>query len=122
MARKGRRGGEAVARKYGIEYMRELGRRGGKTTKARHGREHLSRAGRAGHQAQVKRYFEGDEEKFRHWFTEAGLAAQDPMPANGAFPPARRFPYGDNPPGKLTWQQWDDIWDDHFEFEKGGIV
>lgn len=115
MARRGRRGGLATLAKFGRDHYRELGRRGGTQTKAKHGVDHLRRAGRKGYHALVEKYFDGDEEAFRKWFVTAGLAAQDPFPGNGAFAPAIPFPYGSNPPGKLSWQDWEDIWDDHFE-------
>lgn len=115
MARKGRRGGIAVRRKYGKAYFQALGRKGGNATKAKHGTDHLRRAGQAGHASQVEKYFDGDEQRFRTWFTDAGLAAQDPFPQNGAFPPGSRFPYGNHHPGHLSDEQWNDIWDDHFE-------
>lgn len=109
MAR-GKAGGDATRQKFGSEHFRELGRAGGNATKAKHGREHFQRAGRAGYQAQLEKYFKGDREAQREWFITAGLAAQDPMPGNGAFASARPFPS----PGAMTWEEWETIWEKHF--------
>jgi hypothetical protein len=56
-ARRGRLGGQATVKKYGIEHMRNLGRAGFAATAARH--------------------FGGDRAALCDWLSCAGLAAQD---------------------------------------------
>jgi general stress protein YciG len=46
----GRRGGNRVKERHGIEFFRMIGQKGGKTTSERHGREFYQRIGRKGGQ------------------------------------------------------------------------
>lgn len=82
-AEAGRLGGIATARAHD---MRALGQRGGRALVDSRPEGYMRQLGARGFHATCQRRFGGNVEAMKEWFTAKGQAAQDPFPANGAFP------------------------------------
>lgn len=87
----GKKGGAQTLARHGVTHMQALGKKGWAAMVAKHGRDALVANGKKGFQATADRYFKGDRQALLRWLRAAGLAAQDPMPQNGAWP--RRQPW-----------------------------
>jgi hypothetical protein len=87
----GKKGGKQTLARHGTAHMQALGKKGWAAMVAKHGRAALVANGKKGFQVTAERYFGGDRKALVKWLSDAGLAAIDPMPENGAW--QRRQPW-----------------------------
>ncbi len=75
----GRKGGEAVKRKYGPQFYREIGKKGGETVKQERGSEFYAEIGRRGGEMRSTRM----KEKMAKEKEEVAFPAIDPLGSRG---------------------------------------